>query len=202
MKKILLSLAAIFVALSSFAAKELIVTNESGYSVIKYDANYDLYYAIVRFNLKNEDYIEKANEAAAPADENFNEVEKLDNVWELDIPHDDNDGLQWDYFYYKNASQATYTQNNTYSASSVASRSTDIPHYVLYLQLRKDGKVEVADKYSIDEDKTTGKIDLTVDENAAVEVYNLSGVRMQGDNLPAGVYIRRQGNKVSKYVVR
>jgi hypothetical protein len=205
MKKILLSLAAIFVALSSFAAKELIVTNESGYSVIKYDANYALYYAIVRFNLKNEDYIDKANEAAAPADENFNEVKALDNVWKLDIQHDDdNDGLQWDYFYYKNASQDTYTQNNTYSASSVASRSTDIPHYVLYLQLRGDDKTTVVaeNKYSINDDTMTGKIDLTVDENAAVEVYNLSGVRMQGDNLPAGVYIRRQGNKVSKYVVR
>jgi hypothetical protein len=75
---------------------------------------------------------------------------------------------------------------------------------VLYLQLRGDDKTTVVseNKYSINDDTMTGKIDLTVDENAAVEVYNLSGVRMQGDNLPAGVYIRRQGNKVSKYVVR
>lgn len=36
------------------------------------------------------------------------------------------------------------------------------------------------------------------DVNAPVEYYNMNGVRVSGDNLPAGVYIRRQGNKVVK----
>lgn len=34
--------------------------------------------------------------------------------------------------------------------------------------------------------------------NAPVEYYNMNGVRVSGDNLPAGVYIRRQGNNVVK----
>ncbi len=40
------------------------------------------------------------------------------------------------------------------------------------------------------------------DNNAPVEVYNLSGVRVNAENLPAGLYIRRQGNTASKFVVR
>jgi hypothetical protein len=40
------------------------------------------------------------------------------------------------------------------------------------------------------------------DSNAPVEVYNLSGVRVNAENLPAGLYIRRQGNEASKFVVR
>lgn len=35
-------------------------------------------------------------------------------------------------------------------------------------------------------------------DNAPVEYYNMNGVRVSGDNLPAGVYIRRQGNNVVK----
>lgn len=41
-----------------------------------------------------------------------------------------------------------------------------------------------------------------VDANAPVEYYNLNGVRVNGDNLSAGVYVRRQGNKVSKVLVK
>ena len=40
------------------------------------------------------------------------------------------------------------------------------------------------------------------DANAAVEYYNLNCVRVNGDNLSAGVYVRRQGNKVSKVLVK
>ena len=46
---------------------------------------------------------------------------------------------------------------------------------------------------------------ITVDtdlEQAPVEYYNLQGVRMVEDNLVPGIYIRRQGNKTSKVVIR
>lgn len=46
----------------------------------------------------------------------------------------------------------------------------------------------------------TGVEDVTVDENAPVEYYNLQGVRV--DNPENGIYIRRQGSKVSKVLVR
>lgn len=40
------------------------------------------------------------------------------------------------------------------------------------------------------------------DENAPVELYNLNGVRVNIDNLVPGLYIRRQGAKASKFIVR
>jgi hypothetical protein len=45
--------------------------------------------------------------------------------------------------------------------------------------------------------------DVAVDtDNAPVEYYNLSGVRVPADNLATGLYVRRQGNKSSKIFVR
>lgn len=38
--------------------------------------------------------------------------------------------------------------------------------------------------------------------NAPVEFYNLNGVRVNGDSLAPGIYIRRQGNDVKKILVR
>ncbi len=46
-----------------------------------------------------------------------------------------------------------------------------------------------------------GITDITADNNAAVEYFNLQGVRVNGDMTP-GLYIRRQGNEVSKVVVK
>ena len=40
------------------------------------------------------------------------------------------------------------------------------------------------------------------DPDAPVEFYNLQGVRMDSDNLAPGIYIRRQGNKATKVLVR
>lgn len=40
------------------------------------------------------------------------------------------------------------------------------------------------------------------DKNAPVEFYNLNGVRINSDNLVPGLYIRRQGAKASKIIVR
>lgn len=40
------------------------------------------------------------------------------------------------------------------------------------------------------------------DSNAPVRYYNLQGVQLDGDNLPAGVYIRQQGKKATKVVIR
>lgn len=43
---------------------------------------------------------------------------------------------------------------------------------------------------------------VSVDPSAPVEYYNIQGVRMDGDNLPAGLYIIRQGDKVQKSIIR
>lgn len=50
--------------------------------------------------------------------------------------------------------------------------------------------------------KTTGIEDVVVDENAPVEYYNLSGMRVNGDNMAPGVYIKRQGAKATKVYVK
>lgn len=47
-----------------------------------------------------------------------------------------------------------------------------------------------------------GISNITSDQNAPVEYYNIQGVRMEGDNLPAGLYIIRQGDKVQKSIIR
>lgn len=48
---------------------------------------------------------------------------------------------------------------------------------------------------------TSGVADAAVDADAAVEYYNLQGVRIQGDLTP-GLYIRRQGTSTSKVIIR
>lgn len=42
--------------------------------------------------------------------------------------------------------------------------------------------------------------EITVDENAPVEYYNLQGVRVA--NPENGLYIRRQGSKVTKVLIK
>lgn len=46
----------------------------------------------------------------------------------------------------------------------------------------------------------TGIADIVVDENAPVEYFNLQGIRVE--NPENGLYIRRQGNKVTKVIVK
>lgn len=51
---------------------------------------------------------------------------------------------------------------------------------------------------------STGIEEITIveDENAPVEYYNLSGMRVSGDNLTPGVYVKRQGAKAVKVYVK
>lgn len=50
--------------------------------------------------------------------------------------------------------------------------------------------------------KTTGIGNVTVDAEAPVEYYNINGMRVDGDNLQSGLYIRRQGKTVTKVLVK
>ncbi|MDE6464572.1 MAG: hypothetical protein K2L16_08085, partial [Muribaculaceae bacterium] len=43
---------------------------------------------------------------------------------------------------------------------------------------------------------------ITVDADMPVEYYSLQGIRVAADKLTPGIYIRRQGNKVTKVLVR
>lgn len=57
--------------------------------------------------------------------------------------------------------------------------------------------------YVEDNDAMAGIEDINIDNsNAPVEYYNLQGIRVNGDNLTPGIYIRRQGTEVSKILVK
>ena len=50
--------------------------------------------------------------------------------------------------------------------------------------------------------QTSGISNVEAEINAAVEYYNLNGVRVAEENLTSGLYIRRQGNKVQKVIIK
>ena len=49
---------------------------------------------------------------------------------------------------------------------------------------------------------STGVETVEFDENAEAQYFNLNGVQVKAENLTPGLYIVRQGNKVSKQVIR
>lgn len=71
-----------------------------------------------------------------------------------------------------------------WDASALALGLDQIPIKVVF-----DGQLEAA-----------GVENVVVDENAPIEYYNLNGIRVA--NPENGIYIRRQGNKVSKVLVK
>ena len=52
-----------------------------------------------------------------------------------------------------------------------------------------------------DKSQTSGVADVAVDQECEVEFFNLQGVRVNGELTP-GLYIRRQGNRATKVVVK
>ena len=50
--------------------------------------------------------------------------------------------------------------------------------------------------------QTSSLASVEAELNAPVEYYNLNGVRVSEENLASGLYIRRQGNKVQKVIVK
>ena len=52
-----------------------------------------------------------------------------------------------------------------------------------------------------DKSQTSGVADVAVDQEGEVEFFNLQGVRVNGELTP-GLYIRRQGNRATKVVVK
>ena len=44
--------------------------------------------------------------------------------------------------------------------------------------------------------------DITTDNNAPIEFYNLQGVKVNANHLSSGIYIKKQGNKTTKILIR
>ena len=55
--------------------------------------------------------------------------------------------------------------------------------------------------FTTDPKITTGIADIIVD-NASAEYYNIQGVKVDGNNLKSGIYVKRQGNKAVMIYVR
>lgn len=64
-----------------------------------------------------------------------------------------------------------------------------------------DVTVKSLNAWVLDPKSSGGIADITVDENAPVEFFNLQGVRVSGDLTP-GLYIRRQGSIATKIAVK
>lgn len=83
---------------------------------------------------------------------------------------------------------------NNYELESVEAGTYDITVVVTIFQ-------GAPSLYVVEYKKSTGIADITVDENAAVEYFNLQGIRVAQPE-QGGIYIRRQGNSVSKVLVK
>lgn len=57
-------------------------------------------------------------------------------------------------------------------------------------------------KVTFKSEKESGVEGIEADANAPVEYYNLQGVSVNADNLVPGIYVRRQGSKVEKVIVK
>ena len=49
---------------------------------------------------------------------------------------------------------------------------------------------------------SSGIENIDIDTNAPAEYYNLQGIKVNGDNLTPGLYIKRQGNKATKTLIK
>lgn len=61
---------------------------------------------------------------------------------------------------------------------------------------------QVYNQMGASDEALSGITDVVSDSEAAAEFYTLQGIRVSAGNLPAGIYIMRRGNQVSKVLVK
>lgn len=93
------------------------------------------------------------------------------------------------------------------NGSWAAQPDTQFTYHTEFDYVRVYQKKDQLYYYATGEGLVAGVDDVVVaapefDPNAPVEVYNLQGIRMNESSLAPGFYIRRQGNKTEKFVVR
>ncbi|GFI52941.1 Ig-like domain-containing protein [Duncaniella muris] len=87
------------------------------------------------------------------------------------------------------------TMRNNYTIAGVEAGTYDVTGVVAIYREKPQFYVTGYEKV-VD----TGIADIVADENAPVEYFNLQGIRVE--NPENGLYIRRQGNKVTKVIVK
>ena len=99
----------------------------------------------------------------------------------------------------RNSYQAAFDPaGNLFVASRASMRAFSLPRAAQQTATPAKAEYIIAGKMDGVDDIITADIDA----NAPVRYYNLQGIEMPSDNLPAGVYLRRQGKTVTKVVVR
>lgn len=91
------------------------------------------------------------------------------------------------------------TANVTLNGTIDADNKVDMDISVLWLT--EDGGIPVDVKFT-SEKAGIISIDMTGSEDAPVEYYNINGVRMDASSLAPGLYIRKQGGKATKVIIR
>lgn len=73
-----------------------------------------------------------------------------------------------------------------------------------YIEISKSGVYEVRTKYVYSDYVEVAGLKSIGNNSAdeAPEYYDLRGIRVNGDNLPSGIYIERRGAKVNKILVK
>lgn len=75
--------------------------------------------------------------------------------------------------------------------------------YTVYVSRDNSGKMEyISGAVSFTIGDTSGLADIEADSDAPAEYFNLQGLRVDSVNLTPGIYIRRQGDKVTKVLVK
>ena len=98
-----------------------------------------------------------------------------------------------------NSYQAAFDPaGNLYVASRSSMRAFSLPRAAQQATTPAKAEYVVSGKMDGVDDIITAE----TDNNAPVQYYNLQGIEMPSDNLPAGVYLRRQGKTVTKVIVK
>lgn len=98
-----------------------------------------------------------------------------------------------------NSYQAAFDPaGNLYVASRSSMRAFSLPRAAQQATTPAKAEYVVSGKMDGVDDIITAD----TDNNAPVQYYNLQGIEMPSDNLPAGVYLRRQGKTVTKVIVK
>jgi len=94
------------------------------------------------------------------------------------------------------------------NGSWAANPDTEFSYHTEFDYVRVYQKKDALDYYSTADGFVSGIEDVVIgdstesDHNASVEYYNIQGIRVSADNLVPGIYIRKQGNKTTKLMVK
>ena len=136
--------------------------------------------------------------AGAGSDKTFlvMDVERLSDAGYASFMHEGNANNQWSWEQFENPDITEVDGKVKFklTADVMSAINTYSKNLIVMVSNMKVKKIYV--------EKGTGIEAVEANDNAAAEYYTLSGVRVNGDNLGAGIYIKRQGKKAIKIAIK